>query len=92
MHQLNLFKPTSQGLELVKANARAGSQIERIAELMSDGVKRTSVQVQDATGININSVRRSLTQLTQKPYFYLVKLDEMRMERFGANNHYYKKI
>ena len=90
--QINLFTPTTSGIELVKANARAGSQIELIADLMSDGVKRTSVQVHDLTGINLNSVRRSLTQLTQSPYYYLKKLDEMKMERFGSNNHFYKLL
>lgn len=86
---LDFYNSTAQTneqrlIESVKANA----QTMKIWELMKDGNKRTSVQVSDTLGLNLNSTRRALTDLMKK-FNLVTKLDDGRVERFGGFNHYY---
>jgi len=77
--------------ERLRETVKATSQTAQIWALMSDGHKRTSVQVSDALKLNLNSTRRALTDLMNK--FNLVqKLEEGKIERFGGFNHYYLKV
>jgi DNA-binding CsgD family transcriptional regulator len=70
---------------------RATSQSKAIWELMKDGKRRTSIEVADALKFNLNSTRRAMTDLYKK-YGLITKLDEMKIEQFGKNNHYYQKL
>lgn len=77
--------------ERLNEAVRANSQTAAIWALMSDGNKRTSVEVSDALGLNLNSSRRALTDLMKK-FNLIKKLEEGRIERFGGFNHYYLKV
>lgn len=94
MTQINLdfhHSTAQSNEERLNEAVRANSQTAAIWALMSDGYKRTPVQVLDGLGLNLNSSRRALTDLMKK--FNLVKkLEEGRVERFGGFNHYYLKV
>lgn len=90
MNQLDFFNSTAtDNLTRFKEKVKATSQANAILMLMQDGRKRTSVMVADELQINLNSARRALTQL-DKNWGLVNKLAEMKLEKFGSNNHYYQ--
>jgi hypothetical protein len=95
--QLNFFNTVElSGQPLLTAKQKAGKQDERIEIIMKDLKKATPFMVWEAYNklypeIPITSVRRSMTVLTRKKKV-LEKLgkEEMKTERLGMKNHYWR--
>ena len=76
MTQLTFHYSTAQSnIERLNETVRATSQTAAIWHLMSDGHKRTSIEVSDTLKLNLNSTRRALTDLMKK-FNLVTKLDE----------------
>ena len=89
MEQLDYYYSTSENRETRLIESVTGTQTFDIFKLMQDGKKRTSIEVSNELGMNLNSSRRALSDLKDK--FDLVsKLDELKVEQYGKPNHYYQ--
>lgn len=88
--ELQFYSSQETGEALLNQSVKATSQTVKVWELMKDGKKRTSVEVSDELGMNLNSARRCLTDLMKK-FGLIYKLEEMKRERYSALNHYYQK-
>ncbi len=90
MEKLHYYYSTSQNREAkLIESVKAGTQTFKIFKLMQDGKKRTSIEVANELGINLNSSRRALSDLKDK-FDLLSKLDELKVEQYGKPNHYYQ--
>lgn len=88
--EIDFYSTTSDTAEQrFREKVRATSQTNNVYELMRDGIPRTSMEVSRRLNMNLNSARRSLTDLCRK-FELLVKTDLKVMESDGANNHYYQ--
>lgn len=90
MEKLDYYYSTSQNREArLIESVKAGTQTFKIFKLMQDGKKRTSIEVANELGMNLNSSRRALSDLKDK-FDLLSKLDELKVEQYGKPNHYYQ--
>ena len=79
------------GSELAKAILKAEAQEKRIKILFKHNAELTPFDVCKMLGeaYPITSIRRGITNLTSSGY--LQKLEKMKVEVYGAKNHYWKK-
>jgi len=95
--QLEIFFNTIHlgGVELITARNKCSKQDERILNILIKHKKLTPFEVMDIYNslypvAPVTSIRRSLTVLTNRGL--LKKCDEMKIERLGTKNHFWKLI
>lgn len=81
------------GKELSEAENQACKQDDRVLQILKSGDKMTPFEVSEAYNSKyseapVTSIRRSMTVLTDRGL--LIMCDEMKVERFGKPNHYWK--
>lgn len=97
-NQIEIFFNTISlsGHELVAARKDCFKQDERVLQILHDrGGKMTPFEVSAVYNSKypeapITSIRRSMTVLTKKGQ--LEMLDEMKQEKYGKPNHYWKAV
>lgn len=81
------------GRQLSEAENQAYKQDDRVLQILKSGDKMTPFEVSEIYNSLYNeapvtSIRRSMTVLTDRGLLQMC--DEMKVERFGKPNHYWK--
>ena len=97
MKQLDIFFNTVKlsGSDLAEATRQADCQNGRVLDIIRKAGRLTPFQVSSIYDklydpAPVTSIRRSMTVLTKQGK--LAKCDEMKTERYGMKNHYWRVV